>query len=56
MTSHQLAKMLLSLPDQQVVLQPTANDKARPCAYVLLMSSDKIVLSTTGKTKKGGEQ
>lgn len=55
MTTHELAKLLLSLPNTKVLLQPTAKDSLRPCQYVH-DAQEGIILSSTGARprKKGG--
>lgn len=55
MTTHELAKLLMSLPNTKVLLQPTAKDSLRPCQYVH-DAQEGIILSSTGARprKKGG--
>lgn len=57
MTARELAKLLLQVPEKNVVLQPTAHDVSRPC-NVVLSTENSVVLSSTGKRskEKGGQK
>lgn len=49
MKSHDLAKMMLALPNQFVYMRPTAQDKISPCHHVV-QQLNGIILSSTENT------
>lgn len=55
MTSHELARRLLELPDQFVFIHPSDPDRANKVNHIVVMLNGIILVSEL-PDKKGGDQ